>query len=324
MMMNRAFGPYAWAFWALMLTNVFIPQALWSKRVRRSELLLFLVAFSVNIGMWLERFVIVVTSLHRDYVPSSWRMYWPTFWDWATFLGTIGLFFTLALPVYSLPAHDLDFRSPRVGFGNQGGHAMSAPCLWPVGDVRGPRAIACRRAKSSRPGLPRMDAYSPFPVEGLAEALGQREHIGAIRRAGRWHCWRLGGYFMQWYAMVKDYPINVGGRPFHSWPAFVPITFELTILSAALCALLSMLLFNKLPQPYHPVFNVADFARASVDRFFLCIESTDPKFRPATNAGFPLSCARSRSRGGARMRSQTWALLVIGGAAAPLSGAAGT
>src|SRR5436190_2164622 len=89
MMMNRAFGPYAWAFWALMLTNVLIPQALWSKRVRRSEWLLFFVALSVNVGMWLERFVIVITSLHRDYVPSSWGMYWPTFWDWATFAGTI-------------------------------------------------------------------------------------------------------------------------------------------------------------------------------------------------------------------------------------------
>src|SRR3954464_13794851 len=95
MMMNRAFGPYAWAFWALMLTNVLIPQALWSKRVRRSEWLLFFVALSVNVGMWLERFVIVITSLHRDYVPSSWGMYWPTFWDWATFAGTIGLFLTL-------------------------------------------------------------------------------------------------------------------------------------------------------------------------------------------------------------------------------------
>jgi Ni/Fe-hydrogenase subunit HybB-like protein len=97
MMMNRAFGPYGWAFWALMLTNVVIPQALWSKKIRRNELLLFLVAFSVNVGMWLERFVIVVTSLHRDFVPSSWGTYWPTFWDWATFLGTIGLFFTLLL-----------------------------------------------------------------------------------------------------------------------------------------------------------------------------------------------------------------------------------
>jgi molybdopterin-containing oxidoreductase family membrane subunit len=95
MMANRAFGPYGWAFWALMVTNVLIPQSLWSSRVRRNEWLLFFVALSVNVGMWLERFVIVITSLHRDFVPSSWGMYSPSFWDWATFLGTIGLFLTL-------------------------------------------------------------------------------------------------------------------------------------------------------------------------------------------------------------------------------------
>jgi Ni/Fe-hydrogenase subunit HybB-like protein len=95
MMENRAFGPYGWAFWALMLFNVVIPQALWLRRVRTNVVLLFLVALSVNLGMWFERFVIVITSLHRDFVPSSWGLYAPTFWDWATFAGTIGLFFTL-------------------------------------------------------------------------------------------------------------------------------------------------------------------------------------------------------------------------------------
>jgi Ni/Fe-hydrogenase subunit HybB-like protein len=95
MMVNRAFGPYGWAFWALMLFNVLVPQALWFRRVRTNTILLFLVALSVNLGMWFERFVIVITSLHRDFVPSSWGMYVPTFWDWATFAGTIGLFLTL-------------------------------------------------------------------------------------------------------------------------------------------------------------------------------------------------------------------------------------
>ena len=95
MMANRALGPYGWTFWALLLFNVLVPQALWSKRVRRNLVALFFVALSVNLGMWLERFVIIITSLHRDFVPSSWGMYYPTFWDWATFLGTIGLFLTL-------------------------------------------------------------------------------------------------------------------------------------------------------------------------------------------------------------------------------------
>jgi molybdopterin-containing oxidoreductase family membrane subunit len=105
---NRWTGPYAPLFWALILINVVIPQALWLKRVRTSVVKLWLVALAVNIGMWLERFIIVVTSLHRDYLPSSWGVYYPTFWDWSTYIGTIGLFFALLflflrfLPVISI------------------------------------------------------------------------------------------------------------------------------------------------------------------------------------------------------------------------------
>jgi molybdopterin-containing oxidoreductase family membrane subunit len=95
MMWNRMFGPYGWTYWVLLLCNLLTPQLMWFKRFRTSVPWLFAVAMVVNVGMWLERFVIVVTSLHRDFVPSSWGMYSPTFWDWATFLGTIGLFLTL-------------------------------------------------------------------------------------------------------------------------------------------------------------------------------------------------------------------------------------
>ncbi len=95
MMKNRAFGPYGWVFWCLIALNCLIPQLLWSQKVRTHDVALFLVALSINIGMWVERFVIVVTSLHRDFVPSNWAMYVPTFWDWATLLGSVGLFLTL-------------------------------------------------------------------------------------------------------------------------------------------------------------------------------------------------------------------------------------
>ena len=95
MMKNRMTGPYAMAYWALIFCNGLAPQVLWSRKARGSVPTLFTVAIIVSIGMWLERFVIVVTSLHRDFLPSSWGMYSPTFWDWATFLGTIGLFLTL-------------------------------------------------------------------------------------------------------------------------------------------------------------------------------------------------------------------------------------
>jgi Alternative complex III, ActD subunit len=127
-------------------------------------------------------------------------------------------------------------------------------------------------------GYRKVDAYTPFPVQGLGEALGLHETmlpmlvlLGAIAGCA-------GGYFMQYYASVIDYPIHVAGRPLHSWPAFVPVTFELTILAAALTAVLGMLALNRLPMPYHPVFNVPSFSLASRDRFFLLIEATDDKF----------------------------------------------
>lgn len=96
-MWDRAFGRYGWVFWLLITVNVIIPQLLWSRRVRTHDIALFCVALSVNLGMWLERFVIVVQSLHHDFVPSSWAMFYPTRWDWATLLGSIGLFLTLLL-----------------------------------------------------------------------------------------------------------------------------------------------------------------------------------------------------------------------------------
>lgn len=95
MMANRMFGPYAISYWMLILCNVLIPQLLWFKRIRLNAYTLFIISIIINIGMWLERFVIVITSLHRDFLPSSWDMYYPTFWDWSTYLGTIGLFVSL-------------------------------------------------------------------------------------------------------------------------------------------------------------------------------------------------------------------------------------
>lgn len=126
-------------------------------------------------------------------------------------------------------------------------------------------------------GYRQMDGYAPFPIAGLAEALGKKNHIPLlVLCAGI-----LGGcsaYFMEWFASVISYPINVGGRPLHSWPAFIPITFELTVLGAALTAFFFSLGVSGLPQPYHPMFNLPEFERASQDRFFLCIEAEDRLF----------------------------------------------
>jgi Protein of unknown function (DUF3341) len=143
---------------------------------------------------------------------------------------------------------------------------------------------ATRRAHEG--GYRHMDAYTPYPVEGLATELGlPRTRVPLVVLIGG-IVGAAGGYFLQYWAMAVDYPINVGGKPYNSWPAFIPVTFELMVLVGAIAAILGMFFLNGLPQPYHPVFNVARFARASQDRFFLCIEARDPKFDRALTKAF--------------------------------------
>jgi hypothetical protein len=141
-----------------------------------------------------------------------------------------------------------------------------------------PNALVAAAHRAREVGYRRMDGYSPYPIEELHEALDFHDSrlpmivlIGGVLGC-------LGGYSLQYWISAMAYPIDVGGRPLHSWPAFIPVTFECTILAAALSAVLGMLALNGLPMPFHPVFNVARFAFASRDRFFLCIEARDAKF----------------------------------------------
>jgi hypothetical protein len=135
-------------------------------------------------------------------------------------------------------------------------------------------------------GYRRVDGYSPYPIEELAEALGVHySPMPALVLAGG-ITGLLGGLALEYWASVIAYPLNIGGRPFASWVAFIPPAFETTILLAALTAVFGMLLINGLPQPYHPLFNVADFALASRDRFFLCVESADSRYDAAKTRAF--------------------------------------
>jgi Protein of unknown function (DUF3341) len=153
---------------------------------------------------------------------------------------------------------------------------------------------AARAARQA--GYTRTDAYSPLPVEGMAGAVGSgHSKLPTLVFLGGL-CGGVCGYLLQYITAVHTYPLNIGGRPLNSWPAFIPVTFECTILGAALTAVFGMLALNGLPMPYHPLFHLRQFARASRDRFFLCIEARDPIFDAAQARKFleslePLSVA---------------------------------
>ncbi len=156
--------------------------------------------------------------------------------------------------------------------------APAAPVYGLMAEFDSARDLLRAANRLREAGYTKTDAYSPFPIHGLAEALGFKDRriskfvlAGGITGA-------LAGYGLEYWTSVVAYPLNIGGRPLHSWVSFIPPAFETTILFAAFTAGITMIALNGLPQPYHPVFNAPRFAHASQDAFFLAVEATDPKF----------------------------------------------
>jgi Protein of unknown function (DUF3341) len=266
-----------------------------------------------------------VTSLHRDFLPSSWGYFSPTVWDVMCLLGSFGLFFTMfCLFVRFLPmvaTAEVKTVLPQANPHWQPGpereiaeraitqhqEVATAPVLaearsrWsfempmvprlPKGPYYGilaefatPAELyhVCERVRDA--GFTRWDAHSPFPVHGLSNAMGLRRStlpwivlVMALTGAAL-------GFILQWWVHTSAYPLVISGKPFFTWPAFIPVTFEVSVLFGALGAVFGMLGLNRLPMHHHPLFKSKVFGRASDDAFFISIESWDPRFDPSGTA----------------------------------------
>jgi Ni/Fe-hydrogenase subunit HybB-like protein len=297
---NRAFGQYAWAYWIMISCNLLVPQVFWWSRLRRNIAVLFVVSVLVNVGMWFERFVIVVTSLHADFLPSSWDYYSPTFWDFTTLIGSFGLFFTLfCLFIRFLPMvamSELKGVLPQAHVHAEAAQAppelRSVPMAWVEAPLDGVRSrVAGIVAQFETPtdlvrasrlvrdaDYLRWDTHSPFPVHGLERAMGLRKSRVPWFVLGLGLLGAAAGMGLQYFISVEAYPLIISGKPLFSWPAFVPIMFECGVLGGGLGAFLGFVLLSRLPEHYHPVFEAKLAGRASDDKFLISIDADDPRF----------------------------------------------
>ena len=302
---NRAFGPYAWAYWIMFTCNVISPQIFWFKKARTSPRVLFTVCILVNIGMWFERFVIIVTSLHRDFLPSSWSYFVPTWVDVGQMLGHMGLFATLLLlflrylpminaaevkrllpetaqggaadtPVADAPGSPGDASDSRdlsLSAKPQVANAFAV-----LARFAGPTQLLEATEQVHQAGYSSVDTFGPVPVEGMSEALGlMRSRLPRFTLIGALLGFVLGAAGL-YYIHFVDYPLIVGGKQPGSWQGFVPIVFETTILLGAFGTVIGLLWLCRLPRLYHSVFRHPAFGKVSDDAFILAINVNDPLF----------------------------------------------
>jgi Ni/Fe-hydrogenase subunit HybB-like protein len=293
---NRATGDYWWAYWSMIACNMFIPQLLWMKSWRTTPWKLLIVATFVNIGMWWERFVIIVQSLHRDYLPGNWGRFTPTWVDWLQMVGDFGLFFTLTLlfmrylPMISMAEIKSVIPASREGEAARS-EVVQAPLIEPApggsgepwgiaAEFAGPDALLAAARALRDEGYSTLDAYTPYPVHGMIKAIGQtRSPLPWITLCGSITGFSL-ALFMQYYLMGWYYPTIVQGKQYTSWEAFVPVCFEMMVLFSALFTVGGMLALSGLPRLFHPVDQYNPLSRASDDGFFLTIAGRNHRRSP--------------------------------------------
>ena len=269
---NRATGAYAWAFWMMIICNVVLPQLLWFKKLRRSITFSVGVALVVCVGMWFERFVIIVTSLHRGYLPSSWTMFSPTWVDIGIFVGTLGFFFLLfLLYARSFPmiaqAEVKGGRSQVSGLRSQ---VSGDRCQGVVIILDTPDSLLDKIKELKSDSKEIQEVYTPFYVHGLAEALGlKRTRLGKAT-----FLYGLIGLFfgcwLTYFTMIKDWPMDIGGKPnatfWQNLPAFVPVIFELVLYFAAHLLVISFFIRSRL-YPFKKAEN--PIKKSSDDKFVI-------------------------------------------------------
>ena len=275
---NRATGAYAWAFWTMIICNVVLPQLLWFKKLRRSITFSVGVALVVCVGMWFERFVIIVTSLHRGYLPSSWTMFSPTWVDIGIFVGTLGFFFLLfLLYARSFPmiaqAEVKGGRSQVSGLRSQ---VSGDRCQGVVIILDTPDSLLDKIKELKSDSKEIQEVYTPFYVHGLAEALGlKRTRLGKAT-----FLYGLIGLFfgcwLTYFTMIKDWPMDIGGKPnatfWQNLPAFVPVIFELVLYFAAHLLVISFFIRSRL-YPFKKAEN--PIKKSSDDKFVIQVRDNN-------------------------------------------------
>ncbi|MGA2618196.1 MAG: quinol:electron acceptor oxidoreductase subunit ActD [Thermoguttaceae bacterium] len=310
--LDRLLGPMGWCGWIMLTCNAVVPQVLWLKKARVSPWLLFIVSVLVNVGMWFERFVIIVGGLHRDFLPSSWGSYCPSYVEVLTLVGSFGLFLTLFLlfcrylPMVAMA--EVKSILPRAEGGRRkaeggglspstedGGPLVQTSARWGLlAEYPDPDALRAAARQVCQAGYRRWDCYCPFAVHGLDRAMGIRPTIlpWLVLGGGLTGC--LAAVGLQWYCNaprtaiaaiggLSGFPLIISGKPYWSLPANIPVAFELTVLLAALACFFGLWALVRLPRPCFPAFASPRFRKVTDDGFFIIIEAKDKSFdRQAT------------------------------------------